>query len=359
GLEGFRPVFRIRTKVFVIGALVPLLIDTMLVQYYWTRTGYFSMETLGVWLLLEVIAIGGSLVFARSFGQSVAPLRSLLEAPRPLPPGGLQGLSPASTDELGALTGDYNRLLRELQWHQEHLEQVVHERTSQLESANRELEAFSYSVSHDLRTPLRAIDGFSRILLEDHGDQLDEEGRSHLQRVRSATQRMGSLIDAILKMAHMSRMELQPDEVDLSALAAEIAADLRAGDPHRQVAFRIAPGLRAHGDVRLLRTVLGNLIENSWKYTRDTPEPAIEVGAGIVNGKAAFHVRDNGAGFDMRFSDRLFGAFERLHGAEYPGEGVGLATVERIVRRHGGEVWADGEVGQGSTFFFTLPGKAR
>jgi signal transduction histidine kinase len=355
GLER-RPVFRVRTKVFVIGALVPLLIDTMLVQYYWTRTGYFTLETLGVWFLLEVIAIGGSLVFASSFGQALAPLRALLEAPRPLPPGIVQALSPASTDELGALTRDYNRLLRDLQRHHENLEQAVRQRTAELESAVGELEAFAYSVSHDLRAPLRAIDGFSRILEEDHLGHLDDQARGHFERVRGAVRRMDRLIDSILSLSRVSRAGMTRQAVDLGALAADIVADLRASEPARKVDVTIAPGLTAQGDPHLCAVALGNLIGNAWKYTARKAGAAIEIGADGAGPRRTFHVRDNGTGFDMRYADKLFRAFHRLHGDEYPGDGIGLATAARIVQRHGGRIWAEAEPGRGATFFFTLEG---
>ena len=235
------------------------------------------------------------------------------------------------------------------------LEQRVRERTAELEVANQELEAFSYSVSHDLRAPLRSIDGFSRILLEDYPDKLDAEGKDSLKRVRAASQRMGELIDDLLKLSHASRTEMRRTEVDLTALAGEIAAELRRDDPARQGRWVIAPGLVATGDPQLLREVLENLLGNAWKFTGKRTDPVIEFG--VTNGEAvrAFFVRDNGAGFDMAYAGKLFGAFQRLHAtADFPGTGIGLATVQRIIHRHGGRVWAEGAVGQGATFYFTL-----
>jgi light-regulated signal transduction histidine kinase (bacteriophytochrome) len=235
------------------------------------------------------------------------------------------------------------------------LEQRVRERTAELEVANQELEAFSYSVSHDLRAPLRSIDGFSRILLEDYPDKLDAEGKDSLKRVRAASQRMGELIDDLLKLSHASRTEMRRTEVDLTALAGEIAAELRRDDPARQGRWVIAPGLVATGDPQLLREVLENLLGNAWKFTGKRADPVIEFG--VTNGEAvrAFFVRDNGAGFDMAYAGKLFGAFQRLHAtADFPGTGIGLATVQRIIHRHGGRVWAEGAVGQGATFYFTL-----
>jgi len=661
GLELTCPVFTIKTKVFLIGALVPLLIDTMLVQYYWTRTDYFTFETFGVWLLLEALAIGGSLIFAHSFGQSLAPLQILPGATRPLPAASVAALTSRSTDELGVLTGDYRKLLDELRlhadildlnnrllrsaggdagtatvltavvdlcqqavdadqaflmvydaaerelvgvaqtgaryrpeghyrlrldetslavwsfnekqtvmvedathdprvspgmrarfavlsalatplrlgdqmlgvlmaisrqprrysprdlglieglareaasalhtqllraereqaetarreqadqvvllldatvegiygldrdgrctfinraalqmlgyarpddligrnlheriqhtqpdgtpyptalsriqratqsgvslhadnephwradgtsfpveyWsrpmlrdgeiagavvsfvditerratetelarHRELLEERVRARTAELETANRELDAFSYSVSHDLRAPLRAIDGFARILREDFAAQLDPEARDYLHRVCKGAQRMGLLIDDLLQLSRVGRGEMVPAEVDLSAMADEIVAQLAAAEPERSVTTEIAPALRARGDARLLHVALTNLLSNAWKYTGKVDAAHIGFGGERLDGEQVFHVRDNGVGFDMQYAGKLFGAFQRLHGPEFPGTGIGLATVARIVRRHGGRVWAQSEPGKGAAFFFTI-----
>jgi signal transduction histidine kinase len=286
-------------------------------------------------------------------------------------------------DELGALTDAFNQMLgriedqagalraskEELQRYATELEQRVEERTHELQqsndalqrnaaqllAANRELDAFAYSVSHDLRAPLRSIDGFSQVVLQDYGPQLDEAGRNALQRVRAATQRMGTLIDDLLKLARITRGEMRTELVDLSALAQEIAAELQRATPERQVELAIAPGLKARGDPRLLRVVLDNLLRNSWKYTAKQPQPRVEFGSVEADGGRAFLVRDNGAGFDMKYADKLFGVFQRLHSAaEFEGTGVGLATVMRIITRHGGRIWAEGAVDQGATFYFTL-----
>ena len=239
------------------------------------------------------------------------------------------------------------------------LEARVHERTAELETANRELEAFSYSVSHDLRAPLRAIDGFSQVLLEDYGANLDAEGLGYLERVRKAVQRMGHLIDDLLQLARVSRAEIHPAPVDLTRLAPEIIAELRETTPRREVAVSIAPGLSARGDPRLLQVVLANLIGNAWKYTGKTDYARIELGAARQDGETVYYVRDNGVGFDMQYAGKLFGAFQRMHNEhEFPGTGVGLATVARIIRRHGGRVWAESEPGKGATFFFTV-GRSR
>jgi PAS domain S-box-containing protein len=663
GLELRRPIVNVRTKVFLIGALVPLLIDTMLVQYYWTRTDYFTFETFGVWLLLELLAIGGSLIFAHSFGQSLAPLQTLIGAPRPLPPPSVAALTARSTDELGVLTGDYRRLLEDLRlhnevlelsnqllrrtggaigvdtvftaivdlcrqairsdqaflivhdpatnelvgvartgegyradghfrlalsdnalavwvfnqrqtvavedaagdprtsrplcerfgmraslatplwlegeargvlmavdrqprrydqrelglieglareaayalhaqmlgeeraraeaarveqqeqvrvlmdateegiygvdrdgcctfinraalrmlgyarpddligrnlhdlihhtypdgspyqkeqcrvrlatqagrsahadnevhwradgssfpveyWsrpivrdgnvvgtvvsfvdvterkraeaelaqHRERLEELVSERTAQLEAANKELDAFSYSVSHDLRAPLRAIDGFSQALLEDHGRDLSAEARGYLDRVRAAVQRMSVLIDDLLELSRVSRAAMRVADVDLSHMAQEIVAHHRVAEPQRRVEVVIAPAIVVAGDARLLQVALTNLLDNAWKYTSTTRDAHIEVGGSVVNGEQVLFVRDNGVGFDMQYANKLFGAFQRLHSArDFPGTGVGLATVARIIRRHGGRVWAQARPGEGATFYFTLP----
>jgi light-regulated signal transduction histidine kinase (bacteriophytochrome) len=202
---------------------------------------------------------------------------------------------------------------------------------------------------------LRSIDGFSQALLEDNGPQLDEEGRAHLARIRGATQRMAMLIDDLLHLAKVSRAELERDRVDLSAVATEIAAELRAHEPHRDVTFEITPGVVAEGDPHLLRIVLENLFGNAWKYTCRRAGGRVEFGSARHDGRVAYFVRDNGAGFDMAYADKLFGAFQRLHSeAEFQGTGIGLATVQRIIHRHGGKVWAESEVGRGATFYFTV-----
>jgi light-regulated signal transduction histidine kinase (bacteriophytochrome) len=235
------------------------------------------------------------------------------------------------------------------------LEQRVAERTSQLESANRELEAFSYSVSHDLRAPLRAIDGFSSILLETHGRELGAKGQEHLERVCAASRRMGQLIDDLLSLSRVTRNEMNRETVDLSSMSQAIVADLRRSEPERQIDVLVTPNLRANADPNLIRIVLENLLSNAWKFTRKTADPRIEVGAIHHDGRAAFFVRDNGAGFDMTYANKLFGAFQRLHGAaDFEGTGIGLTTVQRIVHRHGGHVWAEGAVGQGATFYLAL-----
>src|SRR5579863_3818246 len=230
-------------------------------------------------------------------------------------------------------------------------------RSAQLETSNKELEAFCYSVSHDLRAPLRAIDGFSQAVLQDCEDQLSDRGKEHLQRVRAATVRMGTLIDDLLNLSRITRTELRAEPVNISQLAHAIARDLRAADPGRRADFVIAQDLQAQADPHLIQVALQNLISNSWKFTSKQPHARIEIGLNNSNGKSEFYVADNGAGFDPAYADRLFGAFQRLHTAsEFPGTGVGLATVQRIIHRHGGEIWAKSELDHGATFYFTLQG---
>jgi light-regulated signal transduction histidine kinase (bacteriophytochrome) len=225
------------------------------------------------------------------------------------------------------------------------------------EAANRELEAFSYSVAHDLRAPLRGIDGFSQALLEDYADKVDEEGRRHLNFLRQSAQQMGRLIDDLLGLSRVTRAELRRLPVDLSALARNVAAQLGKAEPDRQVEIVIGDGIAAEGDAPLLRIALQNLLGNAWKFTGRRAAARIEIGTMSVDGEAVYFVRDNGAGFDPAYQAKLFGVFQRLHSTqEFEGTGIGLATVKRIVSRHGGRIWATGEVDRGATFNFTLGG---
>jgi signal transduction histidine kinase len=235
------------------------------------------------------------------------------------------------------------------------LEDHVSQRTSELQTSIKELESFSYSVSHDLRSPLRGINGFARLLLQDFGDRLDEQGKEYLRRICAATLRMSELIDGMIDLAQLTREPIHLTEVDLTKVAESIAREMQAAEPERKVEFVAAPELRVRGDERLLRVVLYNLISNAWKFTARNETAHIEFGRQHAGNALAYFVRDDGAGFDMKYADKLFGAFQRLHGAnEFAGTGIGLATVQRIVQRHGGLVWAEGEVGAGATFYFTL-----
>lgn len=262
-------------------------------------------------------------------------------------------LSPLETEE-GTLVSSTIRDITE----RKKAEHEILLRTAQLEAANKELEAFSYSVSHDLRAPLRSIDGFSHALLEDCPAQLSEQAKGYLHRVRAATQRMGALIDDLLNLSKMTRAEIRMQNVNLSNLAHSITTALHDGRLERNVAFQIEQGLETTGDFRLLQIVLENLLGNAWKFTSKRAHARIEFGKAQVNGSSAYFVRDNGAGFDPAYADRLFGAFQRLHAAtEFPGTGIGLATVQRIIQRHGGRVWAEGAVDRGATFYFTLVAK--
>ncbi|MGH7845643.1 MAG: sensor histidine kinase, partial [Candidatus Binatia bacterium] len=238
----------------------------------------------------------------------------------------------------------------------EKLNEDLKYRALELEAANKELESFSYSVSHDLRAPLRGINGFAQALLEDCAGQLDEEGKSHLARVCAASQHMGELIDDLLSLSRVTRKEMRRDKVDLSALASSIAAELKQTQLPRSVEFVITPGLVAEGDISLLRVVMRNLLDNAWKFTAKQAQARIEFGRAAGNGQSNYFVRDNGAGFDMAYSGKLFGAFQRLHSTtEFEGTGIGLATVQRIIHRHGGRVWGEGVPERGATFYFSLP----
>lgn len=239
---------------------------------------------------------------------------------------------------------------------QKRAEQEIRDRTAELQIANRELEAFSYSVSHDLRAPLRAIDGFSLALAEDYGDRLDDQGQNYLSRVRAATQRMGQLIDDMLALSRVTRTEMQREIIDLSAIATDVFSELQRAEPDRKIDWLLADALLDSGDSRLMRIVLVNLLGNAWKYTARQAQPTIEFNAHRNStGIMEYFVRDNGVGFDMTYADKLFGVFQRLHSnAEFPGTGVGLAIVQRIIHRHGGQIRGVAIPNQGATFYFTL-----
>lgn len=259
-------------------------------------------------------------------------------------------LSPLETEE-GMLISSAIRDITD----RKRAEGEIVQRSAELEIANKELEAFCYSVSHDLRAPLRGIDGFSQALIGDYGGKLDGPAQDSLQRIRVATQRMGTLIDDLLNLSRYTRVEMQKKTTNLSEIGRDVAAALRESQPQRDVEIVIAPELHSQSDPRLMRVVLDNLLGNAWKFTSKKEHARIEFGKTESNGSSAFYVKDNGAGFDSAYSARMFGAFQRLHtAAEFPGTGVGLATVQRIIRRHGGCIWAESAVDQGATFYFTL-----
>ncbi|MBI3129795.1 MAG: hypothetical protein HYZ13_00410 [Acidobacteria bacterium] len=341
----------------------------------------------GIVLLLSALALGATLLLSGRLQSLISlPLLEVAHVARGVIERQDFSLRVAkrSHDEVGVLVDAFNEMLaliqrRELQLRQanqalqleitEHkaareevaalnqgLEARVAERTAELEILNRELESFSYSVSHDLRAPLRSIDGFTAILQKTYGGSLDESGRAYMDRVRGATQRMGTLIDDLLTLSRTSRSAMIRRQVDLSQLAESILHDLREGAPERRVDLHITPGLRVEADPTLLRTALENLLGNAWKFTSRKEVARIEVGLESGQGGGTYFVRDNGAGFDMKYVDKIFAPFQRLHSStEFEGTGIGLANVQRIVRRHGGELWCEAEVGRGATFYFTFP----
>jgi signal transduction histidine kinase len=266
--------------------------------------------------------------------------------------------------EFGSFAASFNRMTTNLELsrkaldeYNRSLEQKVEERTVELARSNKELEAFNYSVSHDLRASLRSIDGFSQVLSEEYQDKIDEQGRDYLQRVRAASTRMGELIDDMLRLSRLGRQEMQVATVDLSELVTELLNKLLDSEPERKISFQVEPSLKVKGDRHLLAIALDNLLGNAWKYTAYCEHTNIVFGKTEMNTKACYFVKDNGAGFEMRYADRLFAPFQRLHkSTEFEGSGIGLATVARIIHRHGGSVWAESEVGKGAIFYFELGG---
>jgi light-regulated signal transduction histidine kinase (bacteriophytochrome) len=258
-------------------------------------------------------------------------------------------------EQLGKELEERKRAEEEVRQLNAKLEERVQARTEELQAANREMEAFSYSVSHDLRAPLRALDGYSRILLDDFMEFLPEDGAGFLNKIRTASGQMAQLIDDLLRLSRLNRTEVRFDPVNLSELVQTVINDLQARDPNRVISIEISPGLQTKGDERLLRVALENLLSNAWKFTGKTAQPKIEIGQFKAGEKDTFYIRDNGVGFDMTYADKLFGAFQRLHSTEdFPGTGIGLAIVQRVIHKHGGRIWAEAEKNKGATFFFTL-----
>ena len=333
-----------------------------------TSTAYASVDRRLrmdlLWLLAVALVAAGAAWFGS--GLVLGGLRRYVRAAGSIAEGNFSMRTgpPYPSNELGDLGRAFDEMAAgierrdsEIRALNEGLERRVTERTAELEVVNRDLESFSYSVSHDLRAPLRSIDGFSQALLEDYVDTLDEQGKDYLQRVRASAQGMGYLIDDLLALSRVTRSEMRRETVSLSALAEAVMDEVRRAEPQRRVEVAIQPGLQAVGDLQLLRIVLANLLSNAWKFTGRQPQPRIEFGAmRNADGAPTYFVRDNGVGFDMAYADKLFGPFQRLHSlSEFPGTGIGLATVQRIVHRHGGQVGAEGVPGQGATFSFTLP----
>ena len=303
-------------------------------------------------LCATLTGILGGMLASRRLGKSVASLAQMPAPAAPVPDiaeiAAARRLLDESAQKRATDEAEIRRLNTEL-------ELRVAERTAELTASNRDLDSFAYSVSHDLRAPLRSIDGFANVIEEDYGARFDAEGRDALRRVRGAARRMGELIDDLLKLSRVTRSEMNTETVDLSALARPVADQLRATEPERNVAFEIPPTLEVRGDRRLLEVVLENMLGNAWKFTGKHASARIELGIVERDGKPVCFVRDDGAGFDMTYAVNLFTPFQRLHNAsDFPGTGIGLATVRRIVQRHGGRVWAEGAIGQGATFYFTL-----
>ena len=311
--------------------------------------------------IAALIVILGTLIAWWGSRRLTAPLVGVTRAAEAIASGDLaQRVQPGRDDELGRLAQSFNTMAEQVSRSHHHLEAQVAQRTKALEGTNAELESFSYSVSHDLRAPLRAIHGFARILLEDHHAKLDPEAQRLLGVIDQNTRRMGQLIDDLLTFSRLGRTDLTTEPVDMKELTRLVADDVQRAESDRNgtLEIRIDPLPPARGDRGLLRQVISNLMLNAAKFTRGRPSARIEVGSHPNGDEVVYYVKDNGAGFDGRYADKLFGVFQRLHSAEeFDGTGVGLAIVKRIVQRHGGRVWAEGAVNQGATFYFTLPGE--
>jgi signal transduction histidine kinase len=371
GRQGTMSFFDPVEREWMLGAYLPVKVDEAAEKRVWAVSlavpqsvafapiGAFSRTIAGS---AAVFALGFGLVAFILIRRFTTPLEQLTIAVRRAAAGDFSHrVNEPLQDEFSSLTQAYNTMAAELgekdrriSEHEAHLRET----NVRLEESNKELEAFSYSVSHDLRAPLRAIDGFSHALLEDYGPVLKGEGRDYLDRVRHGVQMMGDLIDDMLKLSRVNRAELTREKIDLSALARNQAEELTSRDPGRKAEFVIAPGMTAEADRRLVQILIGNLLENAWKFTRIKPKARIECGQIEDNGRSAFFIRDNGVGFDMKYIGKLFSAFQRLHErSEYEGTGIGLVIVMRIANRHGGRAWAEAVPGEGATFFFSLSGR--
>jgi len=324
-----------------------------------------ALKTMAMAVGFFVVLFGGvvAIMMSRTFTR---PIQALQQGAEAIAAGDLgRRVGTGARDEIGLLGRSFDAMTealeRDMTGRKKAEEEVralnkdLEHHVRQLEESNRELEAFSYSVSHDLRSPLRSIDGFSIALLEDQKDKLDAEGRDYLDRIRGATQRMAQLIDDLLTLSRVARFEMKRERVDLSAVAAGMAAQLRKNDPGRSAEFVIAEGCIAYGDERLLTVVLDNLFANAWKFSEHKPDSVVEFGAELRSDAVVYFIKDTGAGFDMAYADKLFNPFQRLHKmSEFPGTGIGLATVKRIINRHGGRVWIESELNKGTTVYFTL-----
>jgi signal transduction histidine kinase len=371
GGQGTMSFFDPVEKEWMLGAYLPVRLADTVGVHPWAIT-YAVPQSIAfkpITAFSRTIVITAAL-FALGFGlfsfilirRFMAPLDQLTTAVEKAGAGDFSHrVSHARDDEFASLTRAYNTMAAELSEKDRKIsehEAELRRANLRLEETNRELEAFSYSVSHDLRAPLRAIDGFSHALLEDYGNILSGQGQDYLNRVRHGVQTMGDLIEDMLKLSRVNRAELTREIIDLTTLVRSQAEQLSSRDPAREADFIIAPSMTVEADRRLVQILVGNLLENAWKFTKTRPKTRIECGQTAENGTAAFFIRDNGVGFDMRYVGKLFSAFQRLHDrVEYEGTGIGLVIVKRIALRHGGRAWADAVAGEGATFFFSLSGK--
>jgi signal transduction histidine kinase len=323
------------------------------------RLRRYALIAFGVLMVSLIAANAVSSTFRRSVAEPIVQLAEAAQRFSRDKNYSMRVSPPTEQNELAVLVKSFNEMLGELQKSHEELEQRVLERTRELVSANRELEAFSYSVSHDLRGPLDAINGFSYLLMQKFGASLDGQQRELLENIRASSRKMTGLIDDLLNLSRVTSSAMRTEAVDLSGMARSVIEELRSSSPERKVEFITAKNADVLGDARLLHILMDNLLRNAWKYTSHHDRARIEFGTTRENKQTVYFVRDDGSGFDQRSADRLFQPFQRLHSAaEFPGSGVGLATVQRIVRRHGGEVWASGEVEKGATFYFTINPRA-